>query len=165
MLKCHELVGFISPALAREILEHAYTADKPLYKAILAAVAAANRIRPAFFEKQPRAQRHAEMLAALTRPRMEEAAANLLRGWLLTVEIHLIIEFLDGLGVPHKEGVVEDFPESVDEVRLKSTVDAVLARHDPERVIIYLNVLKSTSGVNWASLDALIDSDSRLQLG
>lgn len=165
MLKCHELVGFISPALAQEIIENAYAHDKVLYKAILAAVAAANRVRPAFFERQPRARRHADMLAALTRPRMEEAAANLLRGWLLKAENRLIVEFLDGLGVPHQEGVVEDFPESVDEVRLKATVDAVLARHDPERVIIYLNVLKSTSGVDWASLDALLDSDSRLQLG
>lgn len=165
MLKCHELIGFVSPELTQGILEHAYQADKPLYRAILAAVAEANRVRPVFFEKKPRVQRHADMLSALTRPRMEEAAANLLRGWLLKAELGLITSFLDALEIKHDQGVVDQFPASVEDARLNSAVDGLLAGHAREKVIIYLNILKVTNGVNWPNLDALLDNDARLQLG
>ena len=39
MLTSHELLGFMSPSLAQEILGFAYESDKPLYKTTLAAVA------------------------------------------------------------------------------------------------------------------------------
>jgi len=164
MLKCHELLGFVSPDLTREILEYAYREEKPLYRAILAAVAEANRVRPIFYEKKPRAQRHADMLNALTRPRMEEAAANLLRGWLLKAEIPLIGTFLDSIGVKHEQGVVEDFPATLDDSRLNAAVDTLLAAHPREKVILYFNVLHATSGVVWPNLDALLNQDARLQL-
>jgi hypothetical protein len=165
MLKCHELIGFISPALAQEIVESTFSADKPLYRAVLAAVAEANRVRPVFLEKRPRVQRHAEMIAALARPRMEEAAANLLRGWLLKSENRLICEFLDALGIAHENGVVGDFPETVEDVKLNEAVDAVLRSHPAEKVILYLNTVHATSGVRWQNLDQLLTGDARLQLG
>jgi hypothetical protein len=165
MLKCHELIGFVSPELTQGILEHAYQADKPLYRAILAAVAEANRVRPVFFEKKPRVQRHADMLSALTRPRMEEAAANLLRGWLLKAELGLIASFLDALEIKHDKGVVDEFPAAVDDAKLNAAVAGLLAGHAREKVIIYLNILKVTNGVKWPNLDALLDNDDRLQLG
>jgi hypothetical protein len=165
MLKCHELIGFVSPALAQGILEYAYQSDKELYRAVLAAVAAANRVRPVFLERKPRVQRHADMLNALTRPRMEEAAANLLRGWLLKAEAPLIASFLDALAIKHDQGVVQEFPAAVDDAKLDAAVSALLANHDREKAIIYLNILKATNGVNWPKLDAMLDSDPRLQLG
>jgi hypothetical protein len=165
MLKCHELIGFVSPALAQEIIESTFGADKPLYRAVLAAVAEANRMRPVFFEKRPRVQRHAEMISALTRPRMEEAAANLLRGWLLKAENGLICEFLDALGIPHEKGVVNDFPETVEDAKLGAAVDGLLAKHPGEKVILYLNTVQATGGVKWENLEKMLDSDARLQLG
>ncbi len=165
MLKCHELLGFVSPALAQEILEFTYASDKPVYRAILTAVAEANHLRPAFFEKKPRAQRHAEMLVSLSRPRMEEAAAGLIRGWLLKAQTALVTGFLDALGVPHDQGVVEEFPASVDDAKLTAAVEALLAKFPREIVIIYLNTLKATGGVEWPNLVALLHDDPRLQLG
>jgi len=55
MLTSHELLGFMSPGLAQEILTFAYEADKPLYRATLGAVAEARKLRPVFLERQPRA--------------------------------------------------------------------------------------------------------------
>jgi hypothetical protein len=165
MLNCHELFGFVSPALAQEILESAYASDKPLYRAILAAVAQANHVRPAFFEKKPRPQRHLDMLAALSRPRMEDAAASLLRGWLLKAQVSLVTGFLDALGIPHEQGVVEDFPNTVEDAKLEAAIERSLAQHPREVVILYLNTLKTTGGVEWPNLVALLQNDPRLQLG
>jgi hypothetical protein len=165
MFHCHELLGFMSPALARDILEYSFAHDKLLYRASLAAVADAKKVRPVFLEKKPRTERHVEMLAMLSRPRLEEAAANLLRAWLLKAENAMVVEFLDGLGIAHEKGVVEDFPATVEDARLTAAVDALLAKHPAEKVGVYLHMVKATGAPGWKNLDALLESDKRLQLG
>ena len=89
---------------------------------------------------------------------------NLLRGWLVRSETGLITEFLNALGIAHDKGVVEEFPPTIDGAKLATAVDVVLARHPREKVILYLNVLKASSGVNWPQLGELLDHDPRLQL-
>ena len=53
MLTSHELFGFMSPALAGDILSFVFETDKPGYKATMAAVAEAKRVR--FFWNASRA--------------------------------------------------------------------------------------------------------------
>ena len=83
MLTSHELLSFMSPALALEILTYASEADKPLYRATMNAVAEARKLRPVFLEREPRPKRHSMMLATLARPTMELYTGNLIRNWLL----------------------------------------------------------------------------------
>lgn len=164
MLTAHELIGFMSPQLATEILEHAYLADKEIYKATLAAVAQSRKVRPVFFERQPRKERHAAMLSALAKPVMELAAANLIRGWLLKKHTGLLRDFLDALGVAHQDGVVEDLPESIDDAKLKEAVETVLTKHPAELVTVYLHAFHEMNEVRWPNLKSLLESDPRLQL-
>jgi hypothetical protein len=164
LLNCHELIGFMSPELSQEIVEHVFLNDKPVYRAVLAAVAEAHRVRPVFLERKPRKQRHADMIAVLSRPRLEEAAASLLRGWLLKSEQKMIAQFLEALDIPHKDGVVDDFPEEIEADKLNAAIDALLEAFPPERVLIYLNTVRATGGVQWASLGQRLQEDERLQL-
>lgn len=164
MLKCHELIGFMPPNLAQEIIEYLFANEKEAYQLILSAVATANRVRPVFLQRQPRVQRHADMLNALSRPRMEEASATLLREWLLKAEKAMLIEFLDDLGIVHEDGVVEEFPETVDDERLAKAIEHLLAQHPPEKVCIYLNTVRATSGVDWKNLEESLQNDPRLQI-
>jgi len=163
MLTAHELLGFMSPKLAAEILEHAYTSDKELYKATLAAVAQVRKVRPVFLERQPRAERHVGMLAALTRPAMEPAAAGLLRGWLLKKHTAVLADFLNTLGVAHQDGVVEDLPATMDDAKLHSAVEMILAKHPPEVVIVYLHAFYEMNEARWPNLKALLETNPRLQ--
>lgn len=165
MLKSHELIGFMSQGLATEILTYAYESDKPLYHATLSAVADARKLRPVFLERQPRAQRHVAMLATLSRPSLELVTANLLRTWLLKKYNSLLGDFLDALGITHKEGVVEDLPATMDDAKLQTAVDAVLAKYPPEVVAVYLNAFDEMNEVKWPNLDAMLKNDKRLQLG
>jgi hypothetical protein len=68
MMTLNELIGFMSPELANEILEDTYAQDKLLYKSISAEVAAALKLRPAFFEQKARKERNKIILDMLTRP-------------------------------------------------------------------------------------------------
>ncbi len=166
MLTSHEILGFTTPALATEILTYAYESDKQLYRTTLAAVAEARHLRPVFLERQPRSQRHTTMLATLTRPALEVAAATLLRTWLLKKHTAMLVDFLDSLGIPHKEGVVEEnLPETMDEAKLRAAVDALLAKYPPEVVAVYLNAFTEMNEVEWPALKAMLESDKRIQLG
>src|SRR5687767_14745703 len=139
MLTSHELLGFMSPALALEILTYAYEADKPLYRATLNAVAEARKVRPVFLERQPRTQRHSTMLATLSKPALDMLTGNLIRTWLLKKHNGMLTDFLNALEIPHKEGVVEDLPKSMDDSKLNTAVDGLLAKHPKEAVSVYLH--------------------------
>jgi len=165
MLTSHELIGFMSPTLALEILTYAYECDKPLYRTTLAAVAQARKLRPVFLERQPRTQRHSAMLTTLARPSLEMVTANLIRAWLLKKYTSLLGDFLDALGIAHKEGVVEDLPASMDDAKLRAAVDAVLAKYPPEVVAVYLNAFQEMNEVEWPNLKTMLEADKRLQLG
>jgi hypothetical protein len=165
MLTSHELLGFMSPGLVNEILTFVHESDKPAYKATLNAVAQARHVRPVYLERQPRAQCHAAIISTLSRPALEAAAANLIRIWLVKKQRQMLVDFLNALGLPNNEGVVDDLPATMDDAKLKSAVDTLLAKYPGEAVAVYLNAFNDMNEANWANLKTMLESDKRLQLG
>jgi len=165
MLKSHELLGFMSPAQANDILSFIFESDKPAYKAALAAVAEAKRVRPVFLERQPRVERHASMLSVLTKPQLDAAAAAFIRAWLVQKQAAMLVDFLNALGIPHDKGVVEDLPGEMLDAKLQPAVELLLGKYPHEVVAVYLNAFNDMNAANWPNLKALLESDTRLQLG
>ena len=165
MLTSHELLGFMSPALATDILQFTFESDKPAYKATVAAVAQAKHVRPVFLERQPREARHLSMLSALTKPQLDDAAAALLRAWLVKKHKAMLVDFLNALNIPNEEGVVEDLPSGVDDAKLKAAVEILVGKYQHEVVAVYLNAFNDMNTANWPNLKTMLESDSRLQLG
>jgi len=165
MLTSHELLGFMSPPLALDILTYTYENDKPLYRGILSAVAEARKLRPVFLERQPKPQRHTAMLATLARPALEAVTSNLIRSWLLKKHKALLADFLNSLDIKHEDGVVEQLPPAMDDAKLRAAVDALLAKYPPETVAVYLHAFNEMNEQEWPNLTAMLDSDPRLQLG
>ena len=155
----------MSPALATDILQFTLESDKPAYKATLAAVAQARHVRPVFLERQPREARHVAMLAALTKPQMDAAAAALLRAWLVKKHRAMLVDFLNALSIPNEEGVVEDLPAAVEDDKLKAAVELLLGKFPHEVVAVYLNAFNDMNTANWANLKTMLETDTRLQLG
>lgn len=160
----HELFGFMSPELAKRILEETYTNEKALYKATSNAVAAAKKLRPAFFEKKPRVQRDADILSMLGSPRLEEASATMLRGWLMKTQQPMLIDFLNALGLEHDKGVVEDFPPSLDDATLKKAIDAIFAKYPREIAAVYIHAFGNMNDAGWKNLNEMLEKDERLQI-
>jgi hypothetical protein len=165
MLNSHELLGFMSPALATDILQFTFDSDKPAYKATLSAVAQAKHVRPVFLERQPREARHLAMLTALTKPQLDAAAAALLRAWLVKKHKAMLADFLNALDIPNEDGVVEDLPSAPDDARLKAAVEVLLGKYVHEVVAVYLNAFNDMNTANWPNLKTMLESDARLQLG
>lgn len=165
MLKSHELIGFMSPAMANEILSYIFESDKQGYRATMAAVAEAKRVRPVFLERQPRAERHASMVGALSKPNLDAAAGALIRAWLVQKQAPMLVDYLDALGIQHDKGVVEDLPAAVDDTKLKAAVETLLAKYPHEAVAVYLNAFNDMNAAGWSNLKTLLENDPRLQLG
>jgi hypothetical protein len=165
MLTSHELLGFMSPALANDILNFAYESDKPTYKATLNGVATALRVRSVFLERQPRAQRHTSMIQILSRPGLDAVAGAMIRAWLVQKQKPMLVDFLNALEIKNENGVVDDLPKTVDDAKLKSAIETLLAKYPPEIVAVYLNAFNDMNEANWANLKTMLESDARLQLG
>jgi hypothetical protein len=165
MLTSHELFGFMSPGLADDILNFTHETDKPVYKAALNAIAQARHVRPVFLERQPRAQRQTAMIATLSRPGLDAVAGGLIRVWLLKKHKPMLVDFLNVLGIKNEEGVVENLPEGMDDARLKSAVEMLLAKYPSETVAVYLNAFNDMNETSWANLKTILESDPRLQFG
>ena len=155
----------MSPALAVRIIEFAHDDNKELYRTVLATVAETRKLRPAFLERTPRRARHATMAAMLARPRLELMAASLLRDWLMKHQTAMLADFLDGLGVAHKNGAVDELPALIEEAKLQAAVEKVLAKYPAEEVAVYLNAFYTMNDVRWANLESILKTDSRLQFG
>jgi hypothetical protein len=155
----------MSPALAVRIIEFTHDSNKELYRTVLSTVAETRKLRPAFFERTPRASRHAAMAASLAKPRLEMLAANLLRDWLMKSQVQMLSDFLDSLGLPHKDGAVDDLPPTVADANLQAAVDKLLGKYPAEEVAIYLNAFYTMNDVRWPNLEALLKNEPRLQFG
>jgi len=61
--------------------------------------------------------------------------------------------------------VVEDLPSAVDDAKLKAAVELLLGKYPHEVVAVYLNAFNDLNGAGWPNLKALLENDTRLQLG
>jgi hypothetical protein len=165
MLSSHELFGFMSPALSGQIIESAHDENKELYHTALAAVAESKKLRPQFFERTPRASRHKEMAAVLSRPRLELISANLLREWLMRKQTAMLTAFMDSMGIPHKDGAVDDLPATMEDAKLSAAVETLLSKFPAEEVAVYLNAFYTMNDVRWPNLETMLKTEPRLQFG
>jgi hypothetical protein len=105
------------------------------------------------------------MAAMLAKPRLELIAANLLRDWLLKKQTSMLSDFLDAMGIPHKDGAVDDLPPTVEDAKLHPAIDQLLSKYPPEEVAVYLNAFYTMNQVQWPNLQSMLQNDKRLQFG
>ena len=152
-------------SLAEDILEYSHLKEKALYRAAVEAVAKARKVRPVFLDRQPRNERLEALIGSLSRPALEMAADGLIRSWLLKKHPALLIDFMDALAIQHENGVVNELPKTVDDVKLRNAVEAILAKHPADVVATYLNAFNGMNGENWGNLETLLKTEPRLQWG
>jgi NADPH-dependent 7-cyano-7-deazaguanine reductase QueF-like protein len=53
----------------------------------------------------------------------------------------------------------------MDDAKLKSAVETLLAKYPSEAVAVYLNAFNDMNETSWANLKTILESDPRLQFG
>ncbi len=138
------------------------------YAQALALAGAAMRARPVFLKKQPFERRAEAIRRALARVASNELAEEFLAVYFLECRNELLVEWLDGLGISHEDGVLAD-----DEVTapaddaLRSAVAAFRTGRDAETELpaaeagdreLLLRAFAAQSSVRWPTLEALLAS-------
>ena len=77
----------------------------------------------------------------------------------------MLCDFLDALGITHKDGVVEDLPATVEDTKLSGAVEMLLGKYPREVVAVYLNAFQDMNEVQWPNLKTQLETDKRLELG
>jgi len=163
MLTFHELIGFMSPKMANRILEDTQANNREVYRALVASMAQAQKMRPVFIGRQPKERRHKSFVQMLSRAGSEEHAGNLIRGWLFKEHKDVLTDFLGKLGIEHEEGMVDDLPESISDDALNAAVELLIEKYDRELVAVYLTAFNASNENRWGNLDDLLAEDERLQ--
>jgi len=96
---------------------------------------------------------------------MELASGSLIRHWLVKKQNAMLVQYLDALGIAHKEGVVDDLPKTMDDEKLKAAIEGLLAKFPHEAVAVYLLAFNDMNEANWPNLKTMLETDTRLQLG
>jgi hypothetical protein len=165
MLAAHEIFGFMSSALATEIVEQLHAADKESYRSLLASVADARHVRAVFLERKPRAEQHRALVESLGKPSLETAAIKTLQSWLMKEQTVMLADFLDALGIKHDKCIVDELPKEMADDKLRTAVEGLLARYPHEKVAVYLRAFSDLSKANWPNLTKMLEREPRLQLG
>jgi hypothetical protein len=116
--------------------------DEPIGKAL--------HSRPQTIARRPVSLRVKALRSFLVKQRDSDLASEMLRAYLLGARKELVTDFLDGSGVPHKEGVIEG-EEEPDAKKVGTAVSKLLEAHDPADVVLYLEI----AVLQWPENEAL----------
>ena len=123
----------------------------------LGAAAAAFKLRPQFLKKQSRERQADWARRALARPGSAEIAEEVLAGYFLDVRGELLVELLDGLGVEHDEGRLQQpEPPQPDAKKLGEAVGAFREGEDAAVRELLLLAFAAQSSIDWPELEALL---------
>jgi len=125
-----------------------------------AAICAALRFRPIAVQKLPVTKR-IDYLARAVRPD-DSLASSLLRSLHLAQRRELLAAFLDAVGVPQENGVIEgdteiELPEPE---RLAQAIAGLRERFPPEEVELYIACLLAMDPDSWAALADVVRPDA-----
>jgi hypothetical protein len=100
------------------------------------------------------AEARARYLANVPVP--EEVAARLLVGYHLAEQRPMMGAFLDGLGIAHDDGLIQDASEvTPDPAKLASAATAIAKAYPAADVSLYLNTLVCHDPRTWGALQGL----------
>ena len=85
---------------------------------------------------------------------------------LVGAQAPLLCGFLDALGIAHDEnGTVEQLPPAPEKQKLAAAVDALVVKHDPAVVAVYLHTFQALhEDGGWSTLGELLQEDARLKI-
>ena len=164
MLKPHDVFARMSPAVGESLFSFLMEKEHALYKTTIDTLAKQRKLRTIFVDRKPRLERNAWLKEVVGKKVNEPIAAHLLQIWLVGAHANILCDFLDALGIAHDEnGTIENLPPSPSKDDLIKAVNALLEKHDPAVVVVYLNAFQALDDEGWKSLAELLDEDARLR--
>ena len=165
-MKAFEVYQEIDPALVSDMFVWIRENDRQLYKSVIANLTSARKLRPIFVEKKSVPDQIAWLHKTLKLRTSDTIGEHLFQAYFMKGQKELLKTFCDGMGIDHDgEGSVEGaLPETLDDEKLKTTIDSLLEGNDPKLVTLYLHIFNLQTPDGWENLGETLEKDDRLTL-
>jgi hypothetical protein len=166
-VKPHEIYQHLDPALVQDMFLYFRENERDLYKSAVASLASNRKLRPVFIQKKPAVDQITWLHKTLKLRSSDVIGEHLFQAWFMKSQQPLLIDFCDGMQIPHNgEGTVEgELPGDLDADKLKATLDILVEKHNPKLVTLYLRVFNLQTATGWPTLATALAEDERLVLG
>lgn len=155
-MRSYQVFAWLPPQHAEQMLAGLAEKAPAMFVQALAAASAALKARPVYLQRQPFAKRAEAVRRTLSRVSTNTIAGEVLAVYFLECRKELLIEWLDLLGVKHKDGTLEaDAPPPPAEKKLRDAVDGFRAGDDADRELL-LRAFAAQDAIEWPVLDALL---------
>lgn len=165
-MNAYEIYQEIDPTIVNEMFTWIRDNERQLYKTAVSSLAASRNLRPVFVEKKSVPDQITFIHKTLKLRTSDTIGEHLFQVWFMKGKQELLIGFCDGMTIPHDgEGSVEGaLPETLDDEKLKTTIDDLLSKHDPKVVTLYLRIFNLQTADGWKNISSTLESDDRLKL-
>ena len=156
-MRSYQVFAGLPPQQAEQVLTRLAEKAPAMFVQALAAASTALKARPVYLQRQPFAKRAEAVRRTLSRVATNAIADEVLAVYFLECRKELLVEWLDLLGVKHKDGTLEaDAPPPPADKKLREAVDRFrAAADDPDRDLL-LRAFAAQDAVEWPVLDALL---------
>ena len=164
-MRSYQVFAGLAPQHAEQVLTRLAEKAPAMFGQALAAASAALKARPIYLQRQPFSKRAEAVRRTLSRVATNAIADEVLAVYFLECRKELLVEWLDLLGVKHKDGTLEaDAPPPPAEKKLRDAFDRFRAAgEDPDRDLL-LRAFAAQDAVEWPVLDALLAGQSHEDL-
>jgi hypothetical protein len=156
-MRSYQVFAGLAPQHAEQMLTRLAEKAPAMFVQALAAASAALKARPVYLQRQPFAKRAEAVRRTLSRVATNSIADEVLAVYFLECRKELLVEWLDLLGVEHKDGTLEaDAPPPPAEKKLREATERFrAAADDPDRELL-MRAFAAQDAVEWPVLDALL---------
>jgi hypothetical protein len=156
-MRSFQIFAGLAPERAAALLRALSEKAPVVFAQGLGAACAALRARPVYLQRQPFEKRAEAIRRALSRVAAEAIAGEVLAAYFLECRKPLLVEWLDLVGVAHKDGVLEsDAPPAPADAKLREAAQRFLtADDDPDRPLL-LRAFAAQEAIEWPALEALL---------
>lgn len=154
-MRSYQVFAGMSPERASMMMKTLKAGAPDMFRQAVDAAAIAIKARPVYMRRQPFEKRAEAVRRSLARVVANPVADEVLAVYFLECRKDLLLEWLDGIGLAHDDGTLEeDEPAQPDAKELNAAVDAFLAADDdPDRDLL-LRAFAAQDAVDWPLLDA-----------
>jgi hypothetical protein len=156
-MRSYQVFAGLDPQHAEQMLTRLAEKAPAMFLQALAAASAALKARPIYLQRQPFPKRAQAVRRTLSRVSANAIADEVLAVYFLECRKELLTEWLDQVGVEHKDGtLLADAPAAPAEKKLRAAVEGFRAAgDDPDRDLL-LSAFAAQDAIEWPVLDALL---------
>jgi hypothetical protein len=156
-MRAYQVFARMTPDRAEGVLNEILEKLPGVYRQTLGAASAVFKARPKFLMQQTAARRASLMRQALSRVAANDLAEEVLAAYFLEVHRPLLEEWLDTLGVEHKDGALQsDHLPCPPQETLEAALAAFRKPEDAADRELLLQAFAAQSAVDWPALDAAL---------